>query len=266
LQRVSDQGKNLRYIAGMALDRVGALWVVTRCGGVLKYDSIEWITIVDIETTPFCIGGTSAMEGMALDNQGRVWAWNFEGVKFLDGDKWITLTPETSGLAGNRVFGVLVDDRDRVWIGYSGGVSMAALQDARPLPEALVRLHRAVAYLKSWLHGMNWFLPSLVAILWLATYFDLLPGVLAAVIAGLLMIGVGIGIIGPGNNDADRLMVSAGVIGTFVGILCGVIGGLDDKYRKGIGRHRSAVALALLGVMLGGAFGAVFLMFRVLSG
>ncbi len=250
----------------MALDHVGALWVVTRCGGVLKYDGIEWITIVDIETTPFCIGGTLEMEGMALDNQGRVWAWTLEGVKFLDGDKWITLTPETSGLAGNRVFGVLVDDMDRVWIGYSGGVSMAALQDARAsagsacpaasrsgLPEKLVAWDELV--------------PSpLVAILWLATYFDLLPGVLAAVIAGLLMIGVGIGIIGPGNNDADRLMVSAGVIGTFVGILCGVMGGLDDKYRKGTGRPRSAVALALLGVMLGGAFGAVFLMFRVLSG
>jgi ligand-binding sensor domain-containing protein len=261
LQRISDQGKDLRHVAGTALDQRGRLWVVTRCGSVLIFDSQTWKTILDQEGFTRC--DPFEMQGMILDKQDRVWAWNLRGVQILDRDQWILLTPENSGIAGDWAFGVIIEEGDRVWIGSSGGVSLAALSQVRPLPQIVVSWHRTVSYLETWVVGMAWFFPTVILLLWLATYFNLLPGVLGAVVLGLICIGVGVGAIGPGNNDGDRLIVYAGVGGTFIGILCGIIGGLENRYRK---RTRSALGVAIAGALLGGAFTALYFFIRAMAG
>ena len=128
---------------------------------------------------------------------------------------------------------------------------MAAVQDAQPLPEDVVGWRRAVLYVKSWLQGMTWFLPSLVAGLWLATYFNVLPGVLLAVVLGLVYIVVGVGIVRTGNNPyADRLLALTGVVGTYAGMLGGIVGARIDS-RAGAKGSRAALWLAILGLILG---------------
>ncbi|HEX9837739.1 MAG TPA: hypothetical protein VGA72_00255 [Anaerolineales bacterium] len=267
LQPIPDQGDDLKHAAGTALDPQGHLWVVTRCGGLIRYDSREWSTLIAEKTFPDCsAGGSRRMLGIRLDDQGRAWVWNYDGVYFADGNRWVTLTPENSGIAGSGVFGLVIDDAGRVWIGSSGGVSMAALPDAQPLPEGMVGRRRAVLYVKSWLQGMTWFLPSLAAGLWLATYFNVLPGVLLAVVLGLLYIVVGVGIVRTGSNvDADRLLALTGVVATYVGMLGGIIGALIDR-RTGAKASRAAFGLAILGLILGAVATFLWVYFQAVSG
>jgi hypothetical protein len=264
LQPVPDQGEDLKHAAGTVLDPQDHLWAVTRCGGLIRYDSREWSTVIAEKTYPDCSAADSRrMLGIRLDDQGRAWVWNYDGVYFADGNRWITLTPENSGIAGSGVFGLVIDEAGRVWIGSSGGVSMAALQDAQPLPEDMVGRWRAVLYVKSWLPGMTWFLPSLAAGLWLATYFNVLPGVLLAVVLGLLYIFIGVGIVRTGSNVyADRLLALTGVAATYVGILGGIIGALIDR-RTGAEGNRVALQLAILGLILGAV--ATFLLVYFLA-
>jgi hypothetical protein len=254
-QRVPDQGMDLQHVVRTAFDNQGRTWVATQCGGVMTYNGKDWATVVAEETTPDCGYGPRAIDGITLDDRGRVWTWAGGKVQLLQGDKWKILTTENSGLEGG-VFGLVVDHQDRVWVGTTEGVSMAAFQDAQPLPEKNVQQHRTMLLLEDQLSGMNWFLPTIFGLLWIATYFNMLPGVLIALALGALgLLGFGEPLIGQGMNSS---YLNPGVVATYSGILGGMIGGLIDKGRGASKRSRWSIALAIVGAILGFGIALVF--------
>jgi hypothetical protein len=263
LQQLPGQAENHRHVAGTALDKSGRLWAVTRCGSLLTYNRQTWKTILDQEGFVRC--APSHIHGMVLDSQGRPWAWDLHNVYILDGSDWTLLTSENGGVAGEWIFGVMMDDSDRVWIGSSGGVSVAALPDAKPLPGLVVSGHRAVLYIKSWLEKGYWFFPAIVAALWLATHFNALPGVVLAVAVGLTVIGAGVAI-DVVNKSAYGMLVYVGAIVTIGGMIGGFVGGLIDRRKKIAGfTTRWGLEMAVLGMFMGIGY-CIYLWWRIMAG
>ena len=113
---------------------------------------------------------------------------------------------------------------------------------------------------------MIWFLPSLAASLWLASYFNVLPGVLLAVVLGFLYTVIGVGIARAGSNPyADRLLALTGVAATYAGMLGGSVGALIDR-RTGTKGSRAALQLAILGLVLGAVTTFLVVFFLAFSG
>lgn len=214
----------------------------------MTYDGKEWVTVLEEEMEDSedtivndCIFIPNRIDGLTLDNQNRVWTWKRDVVKILEGDKWIELTPENSGFNGS-VVSILMDDLDRVWIVFvshypDGGVSMANVNDIKPV-SAMSRnqnkwFQRLTEYLKG---GMGWYFASLIAILWIATYNNVLPGVLIAVVLGSVATFLnGTPIITGALGD----YINPGVIGTYLGVLGGMVGKKYDLF------------LAIIGVIFG---------------
>ncbi len=90
--------------------------------------------------------------------------------------------------------------------------------------------------------GMPWFLVSIIIILWIATFFNVLLGVLVAVVLGFILSLA----FGPPIIHSDKTMggdfINPGVIGTYLGILGGMIG---RKY---------SIILAIVGCIIGSVF------------
>jgi ligand-binding sensor domain-containing protein len=251
-QRVPDQGRDLQHVVRTAFDKQGRAWVATQCGGVMTYDGKDWATVVDEDTSPDCGYGPRVVNGILLDDQGRVWTWGMDKVQLLHDDAWMILTTENSGFDG-RVFGLVVDRQDRVWVGTTEGVTMAALQDAQPLPEKIVQQERTRLLLQERLGGMDWFLPSIFGVLWIAAFLNVLPGALIALALGALaLLGFGGPLIGQGYSQ----YLNPGVVATYGGMLGGILGGLIDKRRRAPGRSRWAFVLGIAGAILG--FGIAF--------
>lgn len=258
-QRLPEQGMNLQQVVGTAFDDKGRTWAATQCGDVLMYDGKDWAAIVQGESDPKnCCCSPQSLDGITLDRQGRVWAWSDDRVQLLEEGKWITLTEANSAIPAHSIFGVAVDGQDQVWIASTDGVQMAAAQDARPLPEKIVREHQRLLFLEEWMGVTNLFLPVVLAMLWLAAYLNVLPGVLLALVIGLLTI------IPFGPPDASyhpgTFRPNLVVFVTLAGMIGGLLGGWLDRNRLNQGGSKSHLnyILAIIGLVGGFVLGLCY--------
>jgi ligand-binding sensor domain-containing protein len=251
-QHVPVPGIDLQWIVRTTFDNQGHAWVATECGGVMTYDGKDWVTIVaeDKDTSPYCFIGPRAIDGITLDNKGRVWTWYNDRVQLLLPDNtWKIFTPENSGLE-DGVFGLVIDHGDRIWIGTRGGVVMADLEHIEPLPEKIVQQRRILLFLETLLlSGMDWFFPSVLAILWFGIYLGSIRGVGIAASVGMLFV------IWSGFVMAVY-SVSPVVVATFVGLAGGIVGGQIDKDIN-TSMHRWEIGLAIAGLILGFGIGMI---------
>lgn len=221
-KQMSGQGVDLRRVVGTAFDKQGNAWIVNECDGVMTYDGENWDTIL-AETK--CEGSFPHLGGIAIDNQDRVWVWNAESVKFLNGKDWVTFTSENLGFAEGEypaISDVMVDDLDQVWITFLGGVSMSAIEDIQPLSEEVISQNDQTVALTIWLQGKIWLVPSLLALLWLALYFNMPRSIVLALIISLIVsILMGPPTVGPFPNPL--------LIAIIFVMLSGLVGGLIYK-------------------------------------
>lgn len=232
-KQMSGQGVDLRRVVGTAFDKQGDAWVATECGGVMTYDGENWDTILTENTVSNCKESSlRLLRGIAIDNQDRVWFWNAESVKFLNEKDWVTFTPENSGFAevaqyGPSISDVMVDDQDRVWITFSGGVGMSAVEDIQPLPEEVTSQNDQTAALTTWLQGKIWLVPTLLALLWLALYFNMPRSIVLALIISLIVSML----MGPPTVKPFGYysITNPLLIAIIFGMLGGVVGGLIYK-------------------------------------
>ena len=263
-QRVPDQGKNLQEIVGTAFDDQGRVWTATGCGDVLLYDGKNWASIVQGESVPSnCCCSLQSIDGITLDRHGRVWAWSDDRVQLLEAGKWFTLTEANSAILAHSIFEVAVDGQDRLWVASRSGVQMATVQDAILLGKKIVREHQRLLFLEEWMEewmgGTNWFLPVVLAMLWLAAYLDMLPGVLLALVIGLLTF------ILTGPPDASyhpgTFRPNLVVFVTLAGMIGGLLGGWLDRNRLNQGGSKSHLnyILAIIGLVGGFVLGFSYL-------
>ncbi len=249
---IPDQGRDLRHIVGIAFDQQGRVWVATRCSGVMTYEGTTWTTVFEGDADSYCVTRGQAIDGIAVDRQGRVWTWDSDRVQVLDGSAWIVFTSENSDLLPNSiVFGLAVDALDQVWIGSGDSVSMIPFEQTRPIPQEMVNAHRQRLILEERIRGWNWFLPSILTVMWLVTYFNMLPGVLIGLGLGLLSLAPFGPLMLHIGWTGSTLIVNPGVVGTFGGMLGGIVGGRIDKKRGAQGLTRRAVGLAIAGWIVG---------------
>lgn len=230
-EKVSGQGLDLQVVQ-TAFDKQGNVWVATTCGGVMMYDGKNWTTILPENTDrDFNCRNGAPLVGITLDNQDRVWVWSQSGIKFLDGVDWVSFSPENSGFAeadsyGASVLDVMIDDLDQVWIVTSGGVRVSSIEDIQPLPEEVTSQNEQTAALTTWLQGRIWLIPSLLALLWLALYFNMSRSIVLALIISLFLSILMGPLIVP---DYGRQAYNPLLIAIIFGMLGGLVGGLIYK-------------------------------------
>jgi len=234
-KQISGQGVDLRRVVATAFDKQGTAWIATECGGVMTYDGKNWDTILAENTVSKCKESSlRLLKGIAIDNQDRVWVWSEQSVKFLNGKDWVTFTPENSGFAEVTPYGpfisdVMVDDLDQVWIAYSGGVSMSAIEDIQPLAKEVTIQHARSVALTTRLQGKIWLVSSLLALLWLALYFNMPRSIILALIISLIVsILMGPPMVQP-FYDYEYSYPNPLLIAIIFGILGGLVGGLIYK-------------------------------------
>jgi hypothetical protein len=250
-QKVPDQGVDLRRVVRTRFDDQGNAWIITECGGVMSYDGRAWTVVIEENDSPVC-SSEDKYNGLYLDDNGRLWLWQHDSVHMLNDGTWISFTVENSGLseiddAVGGIFGVVVDEQNQLWVASSGGVTMIPVEDSKPLPDEIVRTNRTMQSL-----GINWFLASVLMLLWVAVYFNIWPGVLVAVVIGILVTNwIGAPIEGPGDYGIYEL--NPGVLVTFGGMVGGSIGGQIDKGREadGASNQNMNFVLAFIGLVLG---------------
>lgn len=263
LKRVPDQGLDLRHVVQTRVDDQGSIWVMTENGDLMSYDGHEWTTVVDEDNSPI-IKRHGRTPGFFMDKKGRLWLWQHDGVHLLNDGVWTSFTQENSGLAEmvgyyTGVFGVIVDDIDRLWVASYDGVSMIPVDDAKPFSEESVSENRIVQSLLYATKGMNWFFPAALMILWLAVVFNSWPGVLLALGVGVLAtLSCGPPQIAFAGYKYSTL--NPGVFTTFSGMVGGLIGGLIDRARdtRGNSKLNLNYILAIIGLIIGFGIGAVW--------
>lgn len=240
------EGEPLTGIVRTTFDTQGRIWIATECGDVMMYSNGDWTPVVEEDQTSECVFSPQHLKGIEVDDKGRVWVWGYNKVRFLDGKEWTDLSAENSAIP-EWIFGVVVDDRDQVWIGSSGGVSMAAVRSLQPLPASVTRLH--LVY-QDWLQGLDWFVPSILAILLITVYFDIWQGVLITSILGTLLTLA----FAPANGYNQNLYpLFPGGIATYLGIFGGLVGGLVGRRRGSVRPGLWAIGFALLCFVLSAA-------------
>ena len=263
IKRVPDKSVDLSRIIRTRFDDQGNAWVITEGGAVMTYDGEEWSTVVDENRSPANTNLRSD-KGLFVDNRNRLWLWQYDSVHFLENGTWTSFTEEDSGFAerdyyGSGVFGVIVDDRDRLWIASSGGVSMIPVKDAKPLPDESVNRNRNIESFLYATKGVNWFLPSTLILLWLAVFLNVWPGVLLAFGLGVFAT-LGCGppqIVFTGYNYST---LNPGVLTTFSGMVGGLVGGQIDKTHvtEGNAALRWNYILAVIGLIVGFGLGLLW--------
>ena len=101
-------------ISSVVEDRDGVLW----CGGkdypfgVARFDGVTWKTYTTADGLP-----SASINSLATDKTGAVWAATNSGATRFDGEKWLTFTPNNSGLKSEIVTKVAVSPEGVVWFG-----------------------------------------------------------------------------------------------------------------------------------------------------
>lgn len=80
-----------------------------------KYDEKNW-SVYDSINSP-----VKWVTGIYADKFGNVYFTGFDGLNKYDGKEWSTMNIENSKIPSNRVMGVFVDTRKRLWIGTNKG-------------------------------------------------------------------------------------------------------------------------------------------------
>ncbi len=225
------QSVGLQDVVQTTFDKQGQAWVATACGGVMTYDGRNWDTIIAEDTDTDCRKNPHlyGIDGISFDNQGRAWAWDYNSVKYHNGTNWVTLTPENSGFSnGHFVFDVMIDDLNQVWIATSSGISQSSIEDIPT--EKMISQHEQTMALTDWAQGKIWLVPSLLALLWLALYFNMPRSIVLAFIISLVMsILMGPPVIRVFGMDNPQ-NINPLLVAIFAGILCGLVGcGVRNK-------------------------------------
>lgn len=114
-------------------DRAGRLWVATESAGVTRVD--------DRGATQFRLADGlpgEVMYSLAEDRSGTIWAATAEGLARFDGERFVTLGPE-SGLPPGQVFSLAVGADDELFAGTEIGVYVRRGDRFRPASSALPR-------------------------------------------------------------------------------------------------------------------------------
>lgn len=260
LNRVPDQGLDLRHVIQTRVDDQGSIWVMTENGDLMNYDGHEWTNVVDEYNSPI-IKSHGRTPGFFIDKKSRKWLWQHDEVHLLNDGVWTSFTRENSGLAEivgeySGVFGVIVDDIDRLWVASDDGVSMIPVDNAKPFPEESVRENRVVQSVLYRTKGMNWFLPTILLILWLAVYLNRWPPVLLALSIGVFATLV----LGPpqitffGYNYST---LNPGLLATYCGMLGGLLAGQRNRENEKISNSKLRLnyVLAIIGLVVGFGLG-----------
>jgi len=135
---------NLEKISDGTVDKQNHLWIVNVCGDIGEHDGSSW-TIYSGKTSdpglneePSICADRGHYYEISIDNNERVWIWNYEEIVMFENGTWTILTPENTGIVGDYIEGLVVDDQDRVWILSDGGLSMTAVEGIQLLPQKLV--------------------------------------------------------------------------------------------------------------------------------
>jgi ligand-binding sensor domain-containing protein len=80
-----------------------------------KFDGFKW-TVFDSLNSP-----TKWTTGIYADKSGSVWFSGFDGLIKYDGKDWSVLDTSNSKLPSNRIFGVFIDSKKRLWVGTEKG-------------------------------------------------------------------------------------------------------------------------------------------------
>jgi hypothetical protein len=230
-QPVPDQGMDLRHVVQTTFDNQGHAWILKLSGAVLTYDGQDWTTVVAEDVSPVSSGYG---RGLLVDNHDRLWLWQRDSVHLLEEGTWISLTENNSGLS-RGIYGVIVDDLDRLWIASTGGVSMIPVNDIESIRDETVNLYKRM-------NGTNWFLPSVLILLWLAIYLNSLPGVLIAAVVGMLLTYL-FGAPYMEQPGYSYYVINPGVFVTMGGMAGGLLGGKIDKNKN--------IVWAFLGLVIG---------------
>ena len=137
------EGESLKNLSSYTLDKQNNLWVVNECGNVGKYNGSSWTTYPkekggpDFNQEPSYCDGRRRSYDIYIDDHERVWIEEHQEIRMLENGTWTTFTPENTGIVGDFIINIVVDEQDRVWILSDGGLSMIPVEDIQILPQKL---------------------------------------------------------------------------------------------------------------------------------
>jgi len=102
------------YLASLAVDKQGRVWVGTLGYGVARLENEQWVKYTFVN---------NYINALALDANGNPWFATSDGAFFFDGRIWARVT-QANGLASNRVNAVAVARDARVWFGTDSGATV----------------------------------------------------------------------------------------------------------------------------------------------
>ncbi len=107
--------RNKTTIMYSAVDIFNNKWFTDFAANAYKFDGEKW-TVFDSTNSP--IKWTT---GIYADKLGNVWFSSFDGLIKYDGKSWSVLDMSNSKLPSNRIMGVFIDTKNRLWIGTNKG-------------------------------------------------------------------------------------------------------------------------------------------------
>lgn len=253
-QRVPDQGMDLQRVVRISFGDEGDAWIVTNKGEVLRFDGKSWSTIVEANRSP--LGASHDGEiGLYIDGQDRLWLWQEwqTTMHVLNNGKWskfsvVNSSPRIYAPCFRKVFGTVFDDHDQLWVASVLGVSMIQFSDAEQLPDIIARQYQPLSLLEE--NGLNWFIPAILLVLWIAVYQKSLAGVVMAITGATIIFFTAPPII---NEPCFGTYLNPFVIVMFCGMIGALIGGQIDKIRRpqGSSKFSFGIVLAVAGLIIG---------------
>jgi hypothetical protein len=171
----------------------------------------------------------------------------------LNNGKWskfsvVNSSPRIYAPCFRKVFGTVFDDHDQLWVASVLGVSMIQFSDAEQLPDIIARQYQPLSLLEE--NGLNWFIPAILLVLWIAVYQKSLAGVVMAITGATIIFFTAPPII---NEPCFGTYLNPFVIVMFCGMIGALIGGQIDKIRRpqGSSKFSFGIVLAVAGLIIG---------------
>lgn len=108
-------------------DPFGFLWFAGDTDGILRFDSEDWVSWSDGLITN---NARSNISTVRVTADGRLWVGSWgNGLQYWDPDQqafvqFLADSSDSHALAANRVQRLMIDSRDRLWIGTTGGINV----------------------------------------------------------------------------------------------------------------------------------------------
>ncbi|MFW5816220.1 MAG: ligand-binding sensor domain-containing protein, partial [Wenzhouxiangella sp.] len=114
-------------------DPFGFLWFAGDTDGILRFDSEDWVSWSDglVENN-----ARSNISTVRVSDDGRLWVGSWgNGLQYWDGEQqtfvqFLADQADPHALAANRVQRLMIDSRDRLWIGTTAGINL--IESGRP--------------------------------------------------------------------------------------------------------------------------------------